>query len=90
MDPPLPRRYALKTANKAYSMSVVPKATEGRKAHKKDNSRYPRIQLLQGCSFEVAGWVRQLTAEYHTTLKQPLKTGGYADTQSLPRIRVST
>ena len=30
-----------------------------------------------------------LTAEYPTTLKQPLKIGGHADTQSL-RIRVST
>ena len=30
-----------------------------------------------------------LIAEYPTTLKQPLKIGGYVDTQSL-RIRVST
>ena len=30
-----------------------------------------------------------LTAEYPTTLKQPLKIGGYADTQSL-RICIST
>ena len=29
-----------------------------------------------------------LTAEYPATLKQPLKIGGYADTQSL-RIRIS-
>ena len=30
-----------------------------------------------------------LIVEYPATLKQPLKIGGYADTQSL-RIRVST
>ena len=34
---------------------VVLKATEGRKAHKVITA-YPRIQLFQGYSFEVAGY----------------------------------
>ena len=52
---------------------VVLKATEGRKAHK-GKPAYPRIQLFQGYSFEVAGYsaVTPLTT-YNYCCLNPIK-----------------